>query len=48
MRTFPCPHCARNIIYAGIKEVVYELDYGDDYGYNLFDKAGVKYRRFDE
>jgi deoxycytidylate deaminase len=48
MKTFPCPHCARNIIYAGINEVVYELDYGDDYGYDLFEKAGVKTRRFDE
>ena len=48
MRTFPCPHCARNIVHAEVAEVVYELDYGDKYGYNLFDKAGVKYRRFDE
>lgn len=45
VRTFPCPHCARNIVFAGIKEVIYELDYGDKYGYNLFDKAGIKYRR---
>ena len=47
-RTFPCPHCARNIVFAGISEVIYELDYGDKYGYNLFDKSGVKYRRFHE
>ena len=46
--TFPCPHCARNIVFAGISEVIYELDYGDKYGYNLFDKSGVKYRRFHE
>ncbi|MCL2085366.1 deaminase [Candidatus Saccharibacteria bacterium] len=48
MQTFPCPHCAKNILYAGIKEVVYELDYGDDYGYNLFSRAGIKYRRYNE
>jgi len=47
MRTFPCPHCARNIIYAGIAEIVYELDYGDQYSYNLFNKSGTKYRRFE-
>jgi deoxycytidylate deaminase len=46
MRTFPCPHCARNLVFAGIKEIVYELDYGDKYSYNLLDKANVQYRRF--
>lgn len=46
IRTFPCPHCARNIAYAGVSEIVYELDYGDKYGYNLLDKASIKYRRF--
>jgi len=48
MQTFPCPHCARNILHAGIKEVVYKLDYGDEYGYNLFNRAGVKYRRYSD
>lgn len=45
MRTFPCPHCARNIVHAGISEVVYQLDYGDRYGYDLFEKANINYRR---
>lgn len=48
MLTFPCPHCAKNLIYAGIKELFYELDYGDPDGYNLLDQAGIKYRRFYE
>jgi deoxycytidylate deaminase len=44
-RTFPCPHCTKNIIFAGIGKVYYELDYGDEYGYNLLKEAGVEYER---
>jgi len=47
-RTFPCPQCARNIAYAGIKSVFYQLDFGDPYGYNLFKEAGIEYQKMED
>ena len=49
---FPCNECAKLIIQAGIKEVIYLSDkYKDTDGViaskRLFDTCGVKYRKMD-
>lgn len=50
---FPCNECAKAIIQAGIKEVIYSHNYDhDDHGpemqaaMKMFDECGVKYRKF--
>ena len=50
---FPCNECAKDIIQAGIKEVIYLSDKYDGTDANvaaklLFDKCGVKYRKLQE
>ena len=50
---FPCNECAKGIIQAGIKEVIYSSDKYDGTDENLvskhlFDSCGVKYRKMDE
>jgi len=50
---FPCNECAKDIIQAGIKEVVYLSDKYDGTDGNLvskhlFDACGVKYRKMNE
>ena len=50
---FPCNECAKKIVQNGIKEVVYLSDKYDGTDENkaakyIFDKCGVKYRKFDE
>ena len=50
---FPCNECAKDIIQAGIKEVVYLSDKYDGTDANiaskhLFDTCGVKYRKMDD
>ena len=43
---FPCLHCAKSIVTAGIKEIVYLNDYkNDEYALHLFQQAGVKLRK---
>lgn len=37
----PCVICAKMIINAGIKRVVYKYGYPDDFSMSLFDQAGV-------
>ncbi len=49
---FPCNECAKAIIQAGIKTVVYDSDKYDGTPSNIaskkmFDAAGVKYRKYD-
>ena len=49
---FPCNECAKAIIQAGIKEVIYLSDkYKDTDGNKasrmMFDKCGVKYRKYE-
>ena len=41
---FPCTMCAKSIINAGIKEVVFAEDYPNDLAKQLFGEAGVKVR----
>ena len=48
---FPCNECAKDIVQAGIKEVIYDQDkYGDTPGVKaskrMMDAAGVKYTRY--
>lgn len=41
----PCVECAKLLINAGIKEVVYEEEYRDSRGIELLVQAGVKIRK---
>lgn len=54
VRYFPCNECAKAIIQAGIKEVIYSYNYDYDHhsdemkaSIRMFDACGVKYRKFD-
>ncbi len=42
----PCNHCAKMIINAGIRRVVFEGDYPDDFALELFGQAQVELVRF--
>lgn len=44
----PCSICARILISAGIKRVVYKHAYPDDFSINLFKEAGVTVQTFEE
>jgi len=43
---FPCSICARLIINAEIKEIVYDSDYEDPVAKKLLEEAGITVRRF--
>ncbi|MDY6045128.1 MAG: deaminase [Peptoniphilus sp.] len=43
---FPCLNCTKALIQAGIREVVYKLDYRiDDYALSLFEKNDIPVRK---
>lgn len=42
----PCVLCAKMIINAGIKEVVFQGDYPDELALSMLDEAGIVLRRF--
>lgn len=44
----PCSMCARIIINAGIKRIVYEKGYPDDFSLELINEAGVQLERYPE
>ncbi len=44
----PCVVCAKMIINAGIKEVIYKEGYPDEFSVKILSEAGVKLTRFDE
>ena len=44
----PCVICAKMIINAGIKEVIYEEGYNDPLAMSLLEEAGIKVERFRE
>lgn len=46
--TSPCVICAKMIINAGIKEVIYEEEYDDPLAMELLKEAGVKVERYKE
>ena len=43
----PCSVCTRMIINAGIRRVVYENGYPDDFSLDLFRQAGIPLEKFD-
>ncbi len=43
----PCSVCTRMIINAGIRRVVYQYGYPDDFSLELFREAGIPLERFD-
>ena len=45
---FPCSYCAKAIIQAGIRKVVYQDGYNDDLSALLFEEAGVEVVRIEE
>ena len=54
VRYFPCNECAKAIIQAGIKEVIYSYSYDYDNhsdemkaSIRMFEECGVSYRKFD-
>ena len=44
----PCSMCARIIINAGIKEIVYKYGYPDDFSLEILKEAGIKLRKYEE
>ena len=42
----PCSTCARIICNSGIKRVVYEQGYPDDFSLEIFEETGVKLEKF--
>ena len=44
----PCVICAKMIINAGIKRVVYKEGYPDDFSMKLFREAGTKINKYEE
>ena len=44
----PCVICAKIIINAGIRRVVYKHGYPDEFSLQLFEEAGVLVEKFDE
>ena len=37
----PCKHCSKNILQAGIKRVVYHIEYSDRSGLDFLQKSGI-------
>ena len=44
----PCAICARILISAGIKRIVYKHSYPDDFSVSLFKEAGLQIESFDD
>ena len=44
--TYPCSMCAKILINAGIKEIIYSEGYADDLSKDLLQKAGIKLREY--
>jgi dCMP deaminase len=44
----PCVICAKIIINAGIKRVVYKQGYPDDFSVKLFDEAGILVEKYED
>lgn len=45
--TFPCSVCAKMLINAQIKEIIYISDYMDQLSKELFDESGIKVRKIE-
>jgi dCMP deaminase len=44
---FPCVMCAKILVNAGIREIVYKEDYIDELSRKVLDESGVLVRRYD-
>lgn len=45
---FPCVHCTKSLVQAGISNIFYTKDYKNhEYALSLLDKTGVNYERID-
>jgi len=44
--TYPCSMCAKILINAGIKEIIYSEGYADDLSKDLLEEAGIKIREY--
>lgn len=44
----PCSICAKMIINSGIREVIFDQGYPDEFSMAMFDEAGVKVTKFDD
>lgn len=44
----PCNNCAKMVINAGIKKVVFEGDYPDEFALELFGQVGIELFRYQE
>jgi len=44
--TYPCSMCAKILINAGIKEIVYSEGYADDLSKDLLQETGIKIREY--
>jgi len=44
--TYPCSMCAKILINAGIREIVYSEGYADDLSKELLQEAGIKIREY--
>jgi dCMP deaminase len=46
--THPCFTCAKMLINAGVKEIIYKDGYPDEFAKEILEEAGVKVSKFDE
>jgi len=46
--TYPCVICAKMIVNAGIKKVIYKGSYPDEMSQKIFDEAGIEVVKFEE
>ena len=46
--THPCFTCAKMLINAGVKEIIYKDGYPDEFAKEILEEAGVKVVKFDE
>ncbi len=46
--THPCFTCAKMLINAGVKEIIYKDGYPDEFAKEILEEAGVRVIRFDE
>jgi dCMP deaminase len=48
VNTHPCFTCAKMLINAGVKEIIYKEGYPDEFAKEILEEAGVKVIRFEE
>ena len=45
---YPCRMCAKAIVNAGIKHVIYDVEYRDRYGLDVLESAGVSFSKIEK